>query len=418
MSRVIPGANAALDNGVALQSLMQKFRESLPRADSPAALAALGKAYAILNQAPNGDFYTQYVGPDGVRTGLTYEEMAHNLIRKYSSPDPAVNLEATENDIDAAAESALQNPEVVAKSDFNTLVNNGVPEKDAIKMANERAAHVQHNNDEHIDMANSLKESIAAAYEAANHRVLQAEVEHDKILDFAKHSAETNAELFKEHRFPLIHPIHLNETELAYLKGLKDVVPPEAIKQKVFETYHGALGSGNPPDVAMSQAIRTGYLISEYNKHLRQGVSPKEALQIVQDKAIRQNEVDQRRDFIQNSGPEIAQMLAEKTKLVQHAIAHVAKDPDNKDQILMEYDNHKKDLEINQSNALHKMATDQDIRKPERIAEALINQSQNIGNKMLDIAYEHPIVQKEIIAQGMELQLIWQKNLKVTWIML
>ena len=64
------------------------------------------------------------------------------------------------------------------------------------------------------------------------------------------------------------------------------------------------------------------------------------------------------------------------------------------------------------------MATDQDIRKPERIAEALINQSQNIGNKMLDIAYEHPIVQKEIIAQGMELQLIWQKNLKVTWIML
>lgn len=412
MSRVIPGANAALDNGVALQSLMQKFRESLPRADSPAAMAALGKAYAILNQAPNGDFYTQYVGPDGVRTGLTYEEMAHNLIRKYSSPDPAVNLEATENDIDAAAESALQNPEVVAKSDFNTLVNNGVPEKDAIKMANERAAHVQHNNDEHIDMANSLKESIAAAYEAANHRVLQAEVEHDKILDFAKHSAETNAELFKEHRFPLIHPIHLNETELAYLKGLKDVVPPEAIKQKVFETYHGALGSGNPPDVAMSQAIRTGYLISEYNKHLRQGVSPKEALQIVQDKAIRQNEVDQRRDFIQNSGPEIAQMLAEKTKLVQHAIAHVAKDPDNKDQILMEYDNHKKDLEINQSNALHKMATDQDIRKPERIAEALINQSQNIGNKMLDIAYEHPIVQKEIIAQGMEASADMAKEFK------
>jgi hypothetical protein len=411
MEEVKAGSNPEIDKSLSLQNLMDGFRNFLPKVGQPTEDIMAG-AEEILSRAPNGNPNAPFVNSNGERTGRTFGEEAEALVRNGADalagapspgfPDPSNPLSAENARIDQAMLGNYKNPGYLAEEEFQNLVRSGVPPANASQLAERIAKGSESELKERIGLADALKESAKDKFVAANHRQLQEEIQDEKINDAAFQDAVMNDEMRKQRMFPALHPIHLNEEELGYLKQIGNQLPPSEIGRRMFDAYNKSAQSGETEADARAAAGRTGFLLSEFNNELRRGIPPDLAADIIKERGNIQDSVEQRRNFVQNNGPEIAQLVAENTQLVQEAAAKIARNPERKEEILEELDDEMKQLAAKHSNFIHERSNIENIHKPRKAAEDLIDETKFLNNEIINIAHSAPIVAKDIIKKGMD----------------
>lgn len=409
MEEVKAGANSELDKSLSLQNLMDGFRNFLPRVGQ-AADEIIAGAGEILSRAPNRNANAMFVDSNGEPTGRTFREEAEALVRSGANAlgrrrgQEAINsgisnpLEAENAHIDQVMLGNYRNPGAVAEQEFQNLVRSGVPPANASHLAGRMAQGAQAELRERAGLADALKESAKDKFVAANHRQLQGE----RINDANFQAAVIDDELRKKSYVPRLHPVHLNDEELGFLRQLGNQLPPSEIGRHMLNAYNKSAQSGETEADARAAAGRAGFLMSEFNNELRRGVPPHLATEIIKERGNIQDAVEQRRSFVQHNGPEIAQLVAENTQLVQGAAAKIARNPERKEEVLEELDDDMKQLAIKHANFVHERANIEDIHKPRKAAEDLIDETKFINDEIMNIAHNAPIVAKDIIKKGMD----------------
>ncbi|WUR02197.1 polar tube protein 3 (PTP3) [Vairimorpha necatrix] len=406
MKEVKPGVNPELDKTLTVQKMMEEFRNFLPKVGD-ATNEVLKDAGEILERAPNGDISAPYVDRNGNPTGFSYGEEAEHYIKKaaplIATVEPLEHpLEQVNKNIDETIVGPVPSAEHTAQYEFEDLVEHGVPPEKAAKLAERIEQSITNEKAERTRLANALKDNAKESFEAANHQDLLAEIEQEKIDDANKMIETMNEETIKQTIFPQLHPIHMNEEELGFLRQLGNQLTPKEIGRRMFEAFELSKEGGGSPEDAMKAAARTGYLLSEFNNEVRKGVPPEIATDLIKERANIRDAVEQRRSFVQNNGPEIAQLVSENTKLVQEAARKIAQNPENKKEVMNELDSKMKKLASDHASYIHETSNKKNIHIPRKAADDLIDETKNINSEILHIAHSSPVVAKDIIKKGLD----------------
>lgn len=397
MRMVRKGENPQLERDLDIQKTMKSLRNALPTAN-PTTNSLLNTAEDILRSAPQGDLNAPFVDRNGVPTGKTYGETAQDFVEKSGLARPT--FKNLMNKVDSMLLGNEKNPSKMADLEYKNMVANGVPPEQARAIADTIEEHGYSDLDQHKKLSNAIKRDIAMKAQDAGVKAMQDDIQNQKMADNAVDRRKLDNEMAQQFSYPNLHPINISEEEIGLMKGIADVVPPKKIVEYMEDAYQNSIAAGLPPAIAKAQAERAGALVTDFNEMLRGGESVETALSHVKDKAERLNGVDQRRDLLQNGSPEIAQLVAQKTELLQAALQKVANDPDCKDKVFDELNQEMKKVDAQHASYLHELENTIRIKEPKRMAEEIIDKTNEDHAALLDVAYQNPIVTKDILQKG------------------
>ncbi|KAF9764898.1 Polar tube protein 3 [Nosema granulosis] len=385
MRVVKKGEDPQLERDLDIQKTMKSLRSALP-SSSPDTDSLLNTAEDILRSAPQGNVDAPYIDKNGNPTGKSYSETAEDFIEGFGMGRPNFG--------------GRMNPTKIAEQEYKSMVDNGMPPEQARTIANSIEEHEFDDMNKHMRMKDAFRRDMEEASQERAMSAMKNDIQTQKVADNATDRAKLDQEIATQFSAPKLHPINISEEEIGLLKGIGDVVPPKKIVEYVEDAYENAVASGLPQSVARAQAERAGALVTDFNSMLRGGESVETALSHVKDKADRLNGVDQRRDLLQNGSVEIAQLVAQKTELLQQALQKVAKDPDCKDKVFDELTQEMKKVDAQHAQFLHELQNKVRIREPKKLAEEIIDQTNEDQAALLDVAYKNPIVTKDILQKG------------------
>ncbi|EOB15062.1 Polar tube protein 3 [Nosema bombycis CQ1] len=367
MKEVRSGDDPALERDLGIQQAMKAFRSSLPVSNKDTN-SLLDKAEGILRSAPDGQLDAPVLDSYGNPTGQTYREAAEDAVGyKY--------------------------PTAVADEEFDSLVRSGVEPGRAKQVADK----IEETGFEHEKIKDAVRNEVARG--TANRAVaeLQDEIQRRKNATKVKERVKVEDELYRQHTLPATG---LFDEDVSVLKNMSQIVPPAKIVDYIRDSYDNSIEAGLPPAVARAQADRVGSLITDFNTMLRSGESPETALSHLKDMSDRQSKVDQRRELLQNSSPEVLKILSDKDNLIKEALVKTARDPDCRDRYFDEASQKMKILDAREASFIHDTENNKHIRRPRKMAEDLMDKTNRDNAELVDVAYSHPVVAKDILKQG------------------